>query len=44
MVQLLVATEEIATKFPSDAKSSLCTGLNDKGFEALSTDSMIQLN
>lgn len=44
MVQLLAATKEIAMKFPSDAKSSLHTGLNDKGFEALSIDSMIQLN
>lgn len=45
MVQLLVSTKEIAMKFPSaDAKSSLHTGLNDKVFEALSTDSMIQLN
>lgn len=44
MVQLLVATKEIAMKFLSDARSSLHTGLNDKGFVALSTDSMIQLN
>lgn len=44
MVQLLAATKEIAMKYPSDAKSSLHTGLNDKEFEALSTDSMIQLN
>lgn len=44
MVQLLVAAKEIAMKFPSGAKSSLHTGLNDKGFEAPNTDSMIQLN
>lgn len=44
MVQLLVATKEIAMKFTSDARSSLRTGLNNKGFVALSTDSMIQLN
>lgn len=44
MVQILLATKEIVMKFPSDGKSSLNTGLNDKGFEAPSTDSMIQVN
>lgn len=44
MVKLIVDHKEVAMKFPSNAKSSLHTGLNDKGFEALSTDSMIQLN